>query len=171
MTRKEFLQAGMVGAIAAMPIAPQIVSKLTRGIEDDLNALHAQKKPRLIAIADCNLHSSRYFPLRDKSQPDGKTQIISVGSRVYICLNAEPRGYKLSHDEYDAAENPDELWPYRISHAVPEDAHVIWQQRSAKIFVYTTTALMKKRAAWWENQGNHAAAQADRNFARLIERS
>ncbi len=114
-----------------------------------------------------DLISSSRLPLREKLQ--GQIQTISQGSRCFICVSDEPRVYLLTEGQ---SHSPDMIWPYRCGYGHPAEKHfTVWEWWLANFVVYTTGALYLYRAGWWESQNNHAAAQADRNFAELISRS
>ncbi|MGH8016154.1 MAG: hypothetical protein ACREBV_08190 [Candidatus Zixiibacteriota bacterium] len=171
MTRKEFCQAlSFSGMAAAIPMAAKLAQAETEiNVAENKNMQHR----RLIAIADTELISSPHLPLREKVQ--GRIQTILKGSRCYICVSHEPRVYLLADGQ---AHSPDVLWPYRCLYGWPgkEYWYIVWEgpqmhRNSRRFFVYTTPDLYIARAEWWESLNNHAAAQADRNFAKLIERS
>lgn len=153
MTRKDFLKTLGIGAFASFPFPFQQEKRESLDI-----------KSRFIAIADCDLRSSRRFPLRYNRTP---IEMIEAGSLVYVCINNEPRAYKL--ERFDV---PPEFWYYRICLCdMLEPSNSFVRYRNHVVKIYTTAAILEKRADWWELKDNKAAAQADRNFAKLLKRS
>lgn len=159
MTRNDFLKVLGLGVCTSLPLVAAQTQQEKLDERESLSSLDI--KSRLIAIADCDLYSSHLFPLRFQRAP---IEMIKAGSLVYICINDEPRAYKL--ERFDA---PEEFWYYRICLCdMPETPNSFVRYRNRVVTIYTTAAILERRAVWWESKNNHAAAQADRNFAKLI---
>lgn len=159
MTRNEFFKTLGAGALAALPLTPSVVAAI-EAQDDDLKLIKNPHSRRLLAIADSDLISSHYLPLRFNRAP---IQTIEAGALCYICVCDTPKLYKL--ERFDA---PTEFYVYRCTQcSAPQNSFVIAEVGNLKI--YTTGALYLLRAKWWESQNNYAAAWADRSFARLIE--